>query len=112
LKLVGRVSRAELEAGGFVRLPYPPFDVLVAWRDGAPCAMEDACNHAGASLAEGWRTEDGRCVVCPMHSYEFDLVTGECVSPRGLCDAQRTFVTRIEGDDVVVYDPVQITLIR
>jgi nitrite reductase/ring-hydroxylating ferredoxin subunit len=112
LKLVGRVPRAELESGAFVRLPYPPFNVLVAWRDGAPCALEDACNHAGAPLSEGWRDTTGRRVVCPMHAYEFDLVTGECESPRGLCEAQRRFVTRIEGDDVAVYDPVQIAILK
>jgi nitrite reductase (NADH) small subunit len=112
LKLVGRVARAALEEGRLVRLDYPPFHVLVAWLDGGPVALEDACNHAGASLAEGWRDDRGRGVVCPMHAYEFDLVTGECVSPRGLCEAQRRFVARLEGDDVVVFDPVQVTLIR
>ncbi len=112
MKLVGRVARARVESGRLVRLDYPPFHVLVAWVDGAPVAIEDACNHAGASLAEGWRDDTGRCVVCPMHAYEFDLATGECVSPRGLCDAQRRFVARVEGDDVAIYDPVQIAIVR
>ena len=86
-----------------VRLEWPPFHVLVAMADGTPCAIEDACNHAGASLSEGGRR--GRSVVCPMHGYSFDLVTGSLLEPRGLCDDQRRFVARIEGDDVVVWDP-------
>ena len=86
-----------------VRLRYPPFDVLVAWVDGAPSAIEDACNHAGASLSEGDR--HGACIACPMHGYLFDLTTGRLVQPRGLCEDQRRFVARVEGDDVVVYDP-------
>ena len=111
MKLVGRVSRAALADGAMVRLAYPPFDVLVTLVDGEPRAIEDGCNHAGASLSEGWKEEGGRCVACPMHAYVFDLTTGECVSPRGLCDAQRTFVARVEGDDVAVYDPAQIVLL-
>ncbi len=86
-----------------VRLVWPPFDVLVAMAGGMPCAIEDACNHAGASLSEGER--EGATVACPMHGYRFDLATGALLEPRGLCDAQRRFVAYLEGDDVVVWDP-------
>jgi nitrite reductase/ring-hydroxylating ferredoxin subunit len=40
-----------------------------------------------------------------MHGYVFELATGRLVEPDGLCDDQRSFEVRIEGDDVVVYDP-------
>jgi nitrite reductase/ring-hydroxylating ferredoxin subunit len=100
---VGRVAASQLEGGAFVRLEYPPFDVLVTVVDGHPVAIEDACNHAGASLSEGER--QGACVSCPMHGYLFDLTTGRLVQPRGFCDDQRRFVTRVEGDDVTVWDP-------
>lgn len=86
-----------------VRLDYEPFHVLVAIVDGVPCAIEDACNHAGASLADGER-DDG-CVACPMHGYVFELATGRLIEPRGLCDDQRRFVARFEGEHVVVWDP-------
>jgi len=103
LKLVGRVRRERLAGGEMVRLDWPPFHVVVAIVDGAPCAIEDACNHAGASLAEGNRK--GACVSCPMHGYVFDLPTGRLVEPRGLCDDQRVYVARFDGTDVVVWDP-------
>jgi nitrite reductase/ring-hydroxylating ferredoxin subunit len=103
LTFVGRVPRAALEGGAMVRLEWPPFHVLVALVDGVPRAIEDACNHAGASLSEGERCE-GR-VTCPMHGYIFDLTTGHLVEPRGLCDDQRSFVARIEGEHVAVWDP-------
>ncbi len=103
MKLVGRVARARLEGGAMVRLPYPPFDVLVTFVDGLPRAIEDACNHAGASLSEGERR--GGRVACPMHGYIFDLTSGQLVEPRGLCDDQRSFIARLEGDEVVVWDP-------
>jgi nitrite reductase/ring-hydroxylating ferredoxin subunit len=103
LKLVARIPRVSLEGGAMVRLEWPPFDVLVALVDGLPFAIEDACNHAGASLSEGDR--HGTCVSCPMHGYRFELTTGKLVEPRGLCDSQRAFVARLDGEDVVVWDP-------
>ncbi len=111
LKLVGRVARSRLDGGALVRLEHPPFHVLVALVDGAPCAIEDACNHAGASLSEG-QAEDGR-VSCPMHGYVFELRTGRLVEPRGLCGDQRVFVTGLEADDVVVWDPgANVTIVE
>jgi nitrite reductase/ring-hydroxylating ferredoxin subunit len=86
-----------------VRLDWPPFHVVVALVGDEPHAIEDACNHAGASLSEGYR--EGACVTCPMHGYRFELATGHLIEPRGLCDDQRRFEARIEGEDVVVLDP-------
>lgn len=100
---------SDVKEKGTLRLPYPPFDVLVAWIDGEVFAIEDACNHAGASLAEGWL--EGKCVVCPMHGYVFDLKNGKLLRPRGLCGDQRTYKVSIEGDDVVVHDDFQIVVV-
>ena len=101
-KVVGRVKLSDVKAKGTVRIEYPPFDVLVAWVEGEVFAIEDACNHAGASLGEGW-LED-KCVVCPMHGYVFDLKDGKLLRPRGLCADQRTYRTSLDGDEVVVFD--------
>ena len=92
-----------------VRIAYPPFDVLVAWADGEIFAMEDACNHAGASLAEGWL--EGKCIVCPMHGYVFDLKDGKLLRPKGLCSDQRTYKITIEGDEVVVNDDFELVVV-
>lgn len=109
MKLVGRVSLEDVKTTGLVRLEYPPYDVLVAWVDGRVYAMEDACNHAGASLAEGWLEE--ACVVCPMHAYVFDLETGKLLRPKGLCSDQRTYLAKIEGDEVAVYDDFKLSIV-
>lgn len=112
MKLVGRVPRSAIANGELVRLKYPPYDVLVTSVDGEPSAIEDGCNHAGASLAAGSRsTMRPNCVVCPLHGYVFDLRTGAVVVPQGLCDDQRKFVTTLEGDDVVVWDPFEMRVI-
>jgi nitrite reductase/ring-hydroxylating ferredoxin subunit len=110
LKLVGRVPRARIEHGEMVRLSYPPWDVLVAMVGGEPCAIEDACNHAGGSLCAGSRDAD--IVACPLHGYLFALRTGELVAPKGLCDNQRRFTTTLEGIDVVVWDPLEVKILR
>lgn len=105
-KPVGRLPLARLQREGLVRLHFPPFDVCVALVDGVPCAIEDGCNHAGASLSEG--TQDGETVSCPMHGYVFSLRTGALVAPAGLCGDQRRFLARVEGDEVVVEDDIEL----
>jgi nitrite reductase/ring-hydroxylating ferredoxin subunit len=110
LKLVGRIARSALEGGAFVRMTYPPFDILVAEGEaGEVMAIEDACNHAGASLSEGIRL--GNNVVCPMHGYVFDLRTGALLRPRRLCEDQRRFLAKVEGDEVAVYDPFEVVVL-
>ena len=111
MKEVARVPLASLANGELLRVRYPPYDVLVTLVDGVPEAIEDACNHAGASLADGWREGDrGECIACPMHGYVFDLRSGALLRPRGLCESQRKFVARVVGSDVVVYDPVSVVI--
>ncbi|CAN5767071.1 hypothetical protein BH09MYX1_BH09MYX1_34030 [soil metagenome] len=111
LKLVGKVARARVEIEGFVRVTYAPFDVLVSLVDGQPYALEDACNHAGASLCEGIRSDDGASVICPLHGYVFGLRTGKLEAPLGLCDDQRRFLALLEGDDIVIWDPMEIRVV-
>ncbi len=109
MKLVGRVPRELLKDNAMVRLDYPPWHVLVAMVQGEPAAIEDACNHAGASLVDGFR--DGSSVVCPMHGYVFHLSTGELLTPKGLCDDQRRFTAKVEGEEVAVYDAFDVKLL-
>jgi nitrite reductase/ring-hydroxylating ferredoxin subunit len=109
VKLVARASLSELKETGLLRIAYPPYDVVLAWVDGQVYALEDACNHAGASLSEGW-TED-KCLVCPMHGYVFSLEDGKLLRPRGLCADQRVFRAVIEGDEVAVYDTFSLTIV-
>ena len=109
MKLVGRVPRITVEEEGMVRLDHPPYDIVVVGTEDGFFALEDTCNHGSASLSEGW-LED-RCLVCPQHQYAFDLATGALVRPSGLCADQRTFVTRVEGDQIAVYDVFQLVIV-
>lgn len=102
MKEVGRVRYALLEQHGMWRVIYPPYDVLVILYEDALYAMEDACNHAGASL-RGGDIIDG-CIECPAHGYLFELGTGKLRKPRGLCGDQRVFDVRRDGDEVLVFE--------
>ena len=53
-------------------------------------AMDDLCPHAGGSLGEGLISKE--CVICPIHGYAYDTLTGEGID---------------DGDDVQVY-PVEL----
>ena len=108
MKEVARFPRSRLEEEELVRLTHPPFDIVVALVDGVPFALEDSCNHAGASLAEGFLKAER--LVCPLHGYVFDIRTGELLAPKGLCDAQRRYEVTIEGDEVVVWDEFKLTI--
>lgn len=111
MKRVGSLPLAALDQGALARLEYPPYDVVVGLVDGAPCAIEDACNHAGASLHEGGRSKlRPDCLICPMHGYVFSLRSGELIAPRGLCDAQRRFRAELVGGEVVVWDDGALTI--
>jgi nitrite reductase/ring-hydroxylating ferredoxin subunit len=109
VKLVARLPRRELEEGILIRIEYPPFDVVVTLVDGKPYAIEDACNHAGASLAEGGIQGDR--IMCPMHGYVFSMKSGELLAPEGLCGPQRTFQVVEEGDEVAIYDRSSIVIL-
>jgi nitrite reductase/ring-hydroxylating ferredoxin subunit len=108
VKLVARIPKTEVDAGDLVRVTYPPFDVVVMKVEDKYAALEDACNHAGASLSEG--DVRGTCILCPMHGYKFDVFSGELVAPKGLCDDQRTFVVKDEGAELSIWDPFTLTL--
>ena len=49
--------------------------LCVANVNGSICVLDGTCPHEGGPLGEG-SIEEGR-VVCPWHSYAFDVHTGE-----------------------------------
>ena len=52
---------------------------------------EDACQDEGV-------VTDG-CVVCPWHGAQFDLATGQALTPPAVEDV-RTYQVVVSGDDV------------
>ncbi len=71
--------------------------------DGQFRAIDDACPHQGASLAEGY-VEDGT-VACPWHGWRFRLCNGAWAdNPRLKVNA---YAVRVEGEEIqVCLDPL------
>jgi nitrite reductase (NADH) small subunit len=67
-------------------------------RDGRLFATQESCPHRGGPLAEG--VVGGGEVICPYHSYRFDLTTGVCANDAA-CRLQ-TYPVRDEDGWIVV----------
>jgi nitrite reductase (NADH) small subunit len=74
------------------------FPVCLARIDGQLKAVDNLCPHRQGPLGEGWI--EGNAVICPWHSWAFDLNTGLADYPQG--EKVGTFALRIEGEDVLV----------
>ena len=61
-------------------------------------AMDNACPHRGAALAEGI-CRNGK-VFCNWHLFDFDLVTGHCEVQPDM--PVRTYPASVEGGDIFV----------
>ena len=58
-------------------------------------ALDDLCSHAKASLSEG---EIFDCKIeCPLHGAEFDLKSGEAVTPPATKSVKTYEVTESDG---------------
>lgn len=62
-------------------------------------AVEDTCTHSEASLSEGEIT--GTKIECWLHGAEFDLRTGEALTPPATA-ALKKFKVEVNGNQVVV----------
>ena len=56
-----------------------PLALCVGVVNGVAYAVDNACPHARAPLAGGHLS--GAAVVCPLHGWQWDLVTGAPVHP-------------------------------
>lgn len=63
-------------------------------RNGKFYAVQSDCPHQGGPLADG--VVGGCAVVCPLHSWKFDLETGQCLS--GGEARLRTYSLRVSAD--------------
>ena len=87
---------ADLAPGAMRRIRLGEFGVCVANVDGEYFAIEDACNHSGASLARG--TLCGPVVSCYLHHFDFDVRDGRLLTKPRLCEDQQRFpLIQVEG---------------
>jgi nitrite reductase/ring-hydroxylating ferredoxin subunit len=97
-KTVAKVSN--LEPGGLMQVEEDSdTTVCLANVDGKVYAINGECSHSGGPLGEG--ELEGTTVICPWHSGEFDVTTGQAIAEPPV-DAVTKYDVRIEGDDIQV----------
>ena len=64
-------------------------------------AVSDICTHAHALLHEGSLDAVRFTVECPLHGSEFDLRTGEVLTPPA-AEAIARYQVRVQGDQIQV----------
>ncbi len=75
--------------------------VCLANADGKVTAMDNLCPHRQGPLGQGWL--EGTAVVCPWHSWAFDLGTGRCEYPGG--QGVTVFPVEVRDEGVFVQVP-------
>ena len=74
------------------------FEICLARLDGELKAVDNLCPHRRGPLGQGW--SEGRGVVCPWHSWIFDLETGLAEYPEG--ERVGVFAIQVQDEDVFV----------
>jgi 3-phenylpropionate/trans-cinnamate dioxygenase ferredoxin subunit len=78
--------------------------VMVCNCGGRWFAVSDVCTHAHALLHEG-SLDRVRCTIeCALHGAEYDLETGEVLTPPAT-ESIETFAVRINGEEIQVALP-------
>ena len=104
-------SMAELDIGQLSAIPpgegrnVEAFGKKIAifhTRAGAVFAVQSECPHRGGPLADG--LVGGTTLICPLHSWKFDLATGEALF--GDCGV-KTYPVRVDqaGEIYLTTDP-------
>ena len=89
----------QVAAGTALRVEAGGLTVAVFNVDGTFYVTDDACTHGPGSLSEGYI--DGDVIECNFHNGQFDIKTGEVVSPPCMVPI-KTYKTIVEGDRVFI----------
>ena len=90
---------SQLEQGKPVKVEKDGKTICVARVGDEVFAIDDTCSHSDASLSEGDVTDFK--IECWLHGAEFDLRTGEALTPPAVAPL-RTYGVYVDGDSVTV----------
>ena len=90
---------SSLQAGKPVRIEKNGESICVTRVGDQVFAVNDVCSHSEASLSEGDVTDFK--IECWLHGAEFDMRTGEAVTPPATTPA-RKFHVHVDGEDVTI----------
>jgi 3-phenylpropionate/trans-cinnamate dioxygenase ferredoxin subunit len=90
---------SQLEQGKPVKVEKDGKTICVARVGDEVFAVDDTCSHSDASLSEGDVTDFK--IECWLHGAEFDLRTGEALTPPAVAPLH-TYGVHVDGDSVTV----------
>ena len=90
---------SQLQQGKPVKIEKNGRTICVARVGDEVFAVDDTCSHSDASLAEGDITDFK--IECWLHGAEFDLRTGEALTPPAVAPLH-TYGVHVDGDSVTV----------
>ena len=90
---------SELQQGKPVKVEKDGKTICVARVGDEVFAVDDTCSHSDASLSEGDVTDFK--IECWLHGAEFDLRTGEALTPPAVAPLH-TYGIHVDGDSVTV----------
>jgi 3-phenylpropionate/trans-cinnamate dioxygenase ferredoxin subunit len=93
------LSFASLTAGKTVKIEKDGRTICVARVGDQVFAIDDTCSHSEASLSEGDITDFK--IECWLHGAEFDLRTGEALTPPAVAPI-KVYPVIVDGDSVTV----------
>jgi 3-phenylpropionate/trans-cinnamate dioxygenase ferredoxin subunit len=90
---------SQLQQGKPVKVEKNGKTICVARVGNQVFAVDDTCSHSDASLSEGDVTDFK--IECWLHGAEFDLRTGEALTPPAVAPLH-TYGVHVDGDSVTV----------
>ena len=93
------LSLATLTEGKPLRIEKNGESICVARVGSEVFAISDTCSHSEASLSEG--DIEGFKIECWLHGAEFDVRTGEALTPPAVAPV-KSYPVIIDGDSVTV----------
>jgi 3-phenylpropionate/trans-cinnamate dioxygenase ferredoxin component len=90
---------SQLQQGKPVKVEKDGKSICVARVGDEVFAVDDTCSHSDASLSEGDVTDFK--IECWLHGAEFDLRTGEALTPPAVAPLH-TYGVHVDGDSVTV----------
>jgi 3-phenylpropionate/trans-cinnamate dioxygenase ferredoxin subunit len=94
-----QIDFSDLAEGKPKKISLGDKDICVARIGNEVFAVADICTHSEASLSEG--DISNYKIECWLHGAEFDLRTGEALTPPAV-EALETFDVRRDGDTVTI----------
>ena len=98
-KVAEHIAEINFSASGLTEIKVANKIICIAFRNNSLTACTQKCPHAGGILSDGFIDALGN-IVCPLHSYKFNLQNGQNTSGEGYF--LKTFPVEIRNEGVFI----------